>query len=134
MAFEIVLVDDDSMICMVHKLILQSAGVKNKPVTKPNGLQAITHLDRECRDNEKQFLIFLDINMPKMDGWEFLDELSGREFKERVRVIMVTSSVNVSDREKAEKYPLVIDYVEKPLEVETVEIWMKRPDLLPFFS
>lgn len=134
MEFEILLVDDDSMICMVHRLLLQSAGVDAKPVSRGNGLQALRHLDKESRSPNKRFLIFLDINMPVMDGWKFLDELQQREYKDRVDIVMVTSSVNMMDRKKAESYPQIIDYVEKPLEFESIKRWIKDPSILPYIS
>ncbi len=56
-----------------------------------------------------------------MSGWDFLDKMAADECDQNVWVVMVTSSINSSDRKKAEKYPNVIEYLEKPLSKEACE-------------
>jgi CheY-like chemotaxis protein len=67
-------------------------------------------------------LILLDINMPVMDGWEFLDEFDQlpQHLLNHCKVIIHTSSIDPRDIEKAKSYPAVIDYITKPLNIQTM--------------
>jgi CheY-like chemotaxis protein len=75
------------------------------------------------------FLILLDINMPEMDGWSFLDHLNQENFPLDIYVIMVTSSTNAADKRRAQSYPMVISFVEKVLTKEKVASFMLLPPL-----
>jgi CheY-like chemotaxis protein len=127
----LVIVDDDPMFCMIHKMVLHSSGISVNPVLRHNGQETLSYLDQEA-ESGKQFLIFLDINMPVMTGWEFLDELQSRSYTDNVFVVMITSSINPEDRSKAESYPQVIRYIEKPLEFEDVDQFVEDPLLRSF--
>ena len=67
--------------------------------------------------------IFLDINMPVMDGWEFMDELSKMATAKlnNLHIYILTSSLDPSDYSKAELSPLIQGFISKPLEIEKVE-------------
>lgn len=59
--------------------------------------------------------------MPVMDGWEFLDQLQSNEQLQAYRVIMMTSSTNDSDRQKAKSYTQISDFFIKPLNIEQLQ-------------
>lgn len=67
--------------------------------------------------NTGKTILFLDLNMPTMSGWEFMEEFEKIEtlIKEQVSVYILSSSINQTDKEKAENHPNIIDYIEKPL-------------------
>jgi CheY-like chemotaxis protein len=65
--------------------------------------------------SDTKHLVLLDINMPVMTGWEFLDRIQDQPVAERVKVAMVTSSVDRSDKVKAETYAQVVSFLEKPV-------------------
>ena len=67
--------------------------------------------------------IFLDINMPRMNGWEFLDELTVRNIQ--IPVYMLTSSIDPRDQEKAGNYEYVKDFISKPLREERLKLLLK---------
>jgi len=86
-----------------------------------NGKELLEKLERTEVD-----IILLDINMPVMNGWEFLDAVQEKHFRDKIFVAMVTSSINSQDANTAQKYPQVIDYIEKPLRKEAfAHLWEK---------
>lgn len=95
-----------------------------KIVTVLNGLEAVHYFERPESDLPE--FVFLDINMPIMNGFEFLNWLDARP--EKPKVIMYTSSVRDEDRKEATRHPEVVAYVEKPLSNATFEAILKEPD------
>ena len=67
-------------------------------------------------------VIFLDINMPIWDGWDFLDEIIKLELQHLFEIYMVSSSTNPYDKEKAESYPMIKGFLTKPLEIEALKL------------
>ncbi len=116
MKLEVLIVDDDDMVIFLHKIAVAESGLSPKPAVMSNGKQALDYISRHHTPNTA-FLVLLDINMPEMDGWEFLDAIQTLSFKAPVSVVMVTSSVDNRDRKKANTYSQVIDYIEKPLSI-----------------
>lgn len=70
-------------------------------------------------------LILLDLDMPVMDGWEFLDELTLLPVAEQTCVFILTSSIHPDDREKAKRYNVVKGFLAKPLDDSSV-VWMQQ--------
>ncbi|WP_300565445.1 response regulator [Flavobacterium sp.] len=62
-------------------------------------------------------ILFLDINMPTMSGWEFMEQFQNINsvIKDQILIYILSSSVNQSDKQKAKIHPDIIDYIEKPL-------------------
>jgi len=73
--------------------------------------------------NSRNAILFLDINMPTMSGWEFMDEFQHvtPEIKDHVSIYILSSSVSEVDKQKAKIHPNVIDYIEKPLLADTLK-------------
>ena len=113
---KVLVVDDDRIILFLHQIIIKDSGLSNNPVSFENGLDALNYLKDELRNQNA--IIFLDLNMPVMNGWELLDALNEPEYLDHISVILVTSSIDPKDREKAKKYPMVKQFVEKPMSIE----------------
>lgn len=131
MDLDVVVIDDDAVVLFLHKVLIQKSELPSNVKDFLNAQEALDFVRQ--RIAKKHLLIFLDINMPELSGWEFLEQLeqlpSG---KKKIFVVMVTSSINWSDRKRAEKYPHVIDYREKPLSKSACkEIYSK---LLPLIK
>lgn len=105
----ILLVEDDETTNFISRIILKNAGFQNVEEVL-NGMEACKHLEKECPD-----IILLDLNMPVMDGWEFLDEKKVKAPCKKTKIAILTSSIHPNDLKRAENYPCVIAYFEKPL-------------------
>jgi CheY-like chemotaxis protein len=125
-ALKIMLVDDDDIASFIYRKVIETAGLSADQITTfLRGTEALDHLKNNI-NNDIEFpdLILLDINMPVMDGWEFLDEYSEKispKLNKRVVVTMLSSSLYQKDIDKAYSYPQVNDYVSKPLTCETLK-------------
>ncbi len=114
----ILLVDDDSEDNFFHKLIIERMDITKKTEIVQNGLEALEFLKKENQVIPE--LIFLDINMPKMNGWEFLEEYKNlpKNQKSRITIMMLTTSANPDDLKKAQEMEDVTGYQTKPLSPE----------------
>lgn len=115
---KVLLVDDDALTNMLNKKIIQVA-IKDMPIeiftSAEDALKFLQAHEQEGED----FLIILDINFPEMNGWEFLNKYA--DYKHKSKVVMLSSSIDNEDRDRARSYEFVIDYITKPLSIEFVE-------------
>ena len=125
----ICLIDDDRIYQFTAKRILESTGLSKEILVFQNGEEAVIYLQKNSKEEDRlPDIIFLDINMPVMDGWQFLEAF--QEFSEElikpVTIYMVSSSVDEYDIRKSKEYKLVSDYVIKPLNRERFEELIKQ--------
>ncbi|TDN81587.1 response regulator receiver domain-containing protein [Salegentibacter sp. 24] len=104
----IILVDDQPIANFITRKLLEIEGYNKDVVDFTNPEKALIYLE-----DKQNTLIFLDLNMPEMNGFEFLDTLKAKGYQHRI--IILTSSTSTIDRQRAQKYASVIDYIEKPL-------------------
>lgn len=114
----ILLVDDDIDDNYYHQIIIEEMGIVHKIDTALNGIEALEYLKRE--NQTPPALIFLDLNMPKMNGWEFLEEFKhlSEEQKAKVIILILTTSANPDDVKRAHNIKEVMGYETKPLTEE----------------
>lgn len=110
------LIEDDAITTMLMEMVIKREAGPRNVVAFANGLSALKELKRR-RDLAVPLpqLIFLDINMPVMDGWDFLQELNRDPAFQQLTVIMLTSSVDPADLARAKSNNLVKGYVAKPI-------------------
>ncbi len=112
------LIDDDEIYkYATRKIIVRTNLVKNV-MEFEDGEEAITFLNRNCKDCKKvPDVIFLDINMPYLDGWGFLNEFAKLKdnIKKEVMIFMLSTSSLQQDIEKANSYSEVTGYIVKPI-------------------
>jgi CheY-like chemotaxis protein len=121
----ILLVDDHEAENYYNNFILSEAGVSNHIKTAFNGVEALEYLKNSAENNQndlypKPELILLDINMPRMNGFEFLEEYKkiDEDVKSSTTVIMLTSSSYDDDHIRAAQFKDVKEYLIKPLTIE----------------
>jgi response regulator of citrate/malate metabolism len=133
MNLNVLIVDDDQMITLLHKVMVTKNKICASPFLFNNGKESLDFLLNEYKPEER-YLVLLDINMPVLNGWEFLDEIKTKEFSKEIMVIIVTSSVNSNDKVKAKNYPQVIGFLEKPLRTDSCNYIKTLPELVPFYT
>lgn len=127
---KVLIIDDDSIVLFIQEKMLKKYGVTDAPISFQDARKAIAFLKNQ--KSEDIFLILLDINMPGMNGWDFLDEIKGMEISEKVYVFMVTSSIDSYDKEKAKNYKNVISFIEKPISADNCIKIKEHPELKQF--
>ena len=118
------LIDDDPGTNFYHRIILRNGGWANKIIEAKDGEDTITYLQQPFgADKPRPNLIFLDINMPRMNGWEFLEAYKNLNSAQRAEniVVMLSTSCNPDDFDQADKNSLISDYRSKPLTEEMLE-------------
>jgi CheY-like chemotaxis protein len=128
----ILLIDDDEIINFLHKKILKNADVTENIIVALNGLEALEIINESENDIEKNCLeptlVFLDINMPIMNGWQFIEEFQklGENLKNKFVIIVLTASLNLDDEIKVSKLNGINGFLNKPLTVEKVKKIMEE--------
>lgn len=132
---EVIIVDDDQIVVFIQKKMISNHEIAANPICFNNADAALNYLNEQQQlQNKKQFLIFLDINMPGMNGWDFLNCLESNEEKSHYHVVMVTSSINKEDKEEAKKYSMVRLFIEKPIHSSDCEKIKEIPEISHFFQ
>ena len=115
----IYIIDDDDIFVFVLKKLLQKTKRFNEIVNISNGLEAIDLIVNEYETTKAlPDIIFLDLNMPLLDGWQFLDEIEKLSFKDELRIYIISSSIDVKEIEKAKEYATVKSFVSKPVTMD----------------
>lgn len=119
----VLLVDDDDLTNFLHRIVLEETAVSKNITIAETAKEALYMLgtpDDVCSNPE---LIFLDLNMPGMDGWDFLQKFHDLKltYKNNSLVYILTTSVNPDDKKKADGMEDVAGFLHKPLTTEIIE-------------
>ncbi|TDT41917.1 response regulator receiver domain-containing protein [Maribacter spongiicola] len=114
MNYQILLIEDDPIFTFLLEKGIKHAQLKGETINFSNGKPAIEYLEKEYSDTSN-YIIFLDLNMPVMNGWEFMDQLETFAKTDNCMVFILTSSAYRNDIERLKKKSLVIDFVTKPI-------------------
>ncbi len=115
-------IEDDSVTQMLNRIELEDSHFCEHLEEAWNGEVAIKYFEDLKKEEDGLLhvpeIILLDLNMPVMDGWEFLELFQVRypEFAEKTKIFILSSSINPSDREKANSEQLVAGFLSKPLD------------------
>jgi CheY-like chemotaxis protein len=110
----ILLVEDDEATNFINQMVIKKLDCANHVQVAWNGSDALDYLKQSSQSPE---LILLDINMPGLNGWEFLEEYSKlkEEEKANIIVVMLTTSLNPDDKKRADNNPAIAGFRSKPL-------------------
>lgn len=130
MLHKVLCIDDDPITLMLCKKVIIKSEFSEIIDSVSNGKEAVQYfkniLDYKNSENEISVpdYTLLDLNMPIMNGWEFLDIISSTEFSilhSSIKVIILSSSIDPKDIEKSKKYPIVIKFLSKPITQEKLQ-------------
>jgi CheY-like chemotaxis protein len=115
----LLVIDDDDINIFIIKKIVEKTGFNIDMVAKSNGKLAIDYLEGVTAQNAPfPHLILIDINMPVMNGWEFIEAYEELDFKKDADLYILSSSVYENDIEKTKNYQSVKGFISKPLSME----------------
>ncbi|MFD0939712.1 response regulator [Pedobacter boryungensis] len=123
----LLVIDDDDINIFIIKKIVEKTGYAINMVSKNNGQQAIDYLNDVISANQPlPHLILIDINMPVMNGWEFVEAYQALGIEQRVDLYILSSSVYENDIEKTKSYSTVKGFISKPLSIERLKELIKE--------
>jgi len=112
------IIDDDEIYLFSVKKVIEVNNLSDKVLEFKNGQDALNFFREYCNDHDAlPDVIFLDINMPVMNGWEFIEEFRKirPSITKDILLYIVSSSVDKTDVDKAKSLPTVNDYITKPI-------------------
>ena len=116
---KILIVDDDPIFCFILEKQLPADIIPYTYIFN-KAQEALSFIEEE-NSNDTKFLIFLDLNMPMMNGLEFLDKVKTNKQNFDLKVVIITSSINREDKIKPFSYSEVIGFLEKPISQRDVQ-------------
>lgn len=123
MVHNVVLVDDNKATNFIHEKFIAKSGKAAEVNCFMVGEEALEYL-RTAKSFPE--LIFLDINMPTMDAWEFLERYRDLSNTEKAKLFLLTTSISPSDEEKMKAFPEVTEILHKPLDVKVFNELLRK--------
>jgi len=123
------IVDDDPVSCFLNERVLRLSNLAETSYQANNGVEALGFLDLHCNGDRNSCpdVIFLDLKMPVMDGFEFLEHFEKRKsfFGDNIEIIILTSSTNSADLLRAKNHN-VKGYLNKPITAQGVQSLLEK--------
>lgn len=120
----IYVIDDTPLDNMIFKMLIKRVDLKINVDAIDNGQSAINKLVQVSAEPDLlPDYIFLDLNMPQMDGWEFLSEYKRLKIglHKKIQIYILSSSIDNDDMMRSKSNPLVEDFINKPLDLENLK-------------
>jgi CheY-like chemotaxis protein len=126
----VLLIDDDEPTNFLNQIIIEGSGCAEEIKTAQSGREALDYLLRINSDQTYPCpdLIFLDINMPAMNGWEFLEKYRQLDshYKGKVMIVMLTTSLFPEDKQRSKEIQEISAFENKPLTEEKLDNILKK--------
>ncbi|MDB5192845.1 MAG: response regulator [Segetibacter sp.] len=140
MISKVLCIDDDQIALVLCDLVIKKAKFAKEVLTAMNGKEGLAFFSSYFKNNKESTeapqIIFLDLNMPVMNGWDFLEDYV-MKYADRLpttKVVIISSTVNPEDFSRANRYDMVIDFINKPLTTDGLEELMKHDELAQYFE
>lgn len=140
---KVLCIDDDPIALTLGELVIKKAVFAKQVITAKNGKDGLyffsnyfSRLKAGDDLSDPPQVIFLDLNMPVMNGWDFLEDYL-MKYADRLpdtKVVIISSTVNPEDFSRANRYDIVIDFINKPLTVEGLHDLSENQFLHRFFK
>ena len=121
-------IDDDRVTQLINRHNLESGSFCEQIIEAFDGMEAMKFFEK-LKNGEEPIgnmpqVIFLDLNMPVMDGWEFFDSFEKRfpEFIEQIKIFILSSSTNPADENRANREKNIVAFLAKPIDREMLGI------------
>jgi len=125
------IIDDDNMYVSLVKKIIDTKKLCDNLLIFKDGKESIDYFEgilNNLTEDQIPEIILLDLNMPVMDGWEFLDRFTKikNKFNKFITLYVVSSSINPNDIDRAKSISTVEDYLVKPVNINELENIFKK--------
>jgi CheY-like chemotaxis protein len=129
MLHKVLVVNDNELLLLIAKKMIALSNFAEETITATNGLEAIEYFEnllqneKDASKNAPEF-IFLDLHMPSLDGWGFLElftEKYATHFP-KLKIAILSASVDMQEMLMLVKYPIVIDFVSTPINEEVLNV------------
>lgn len=112
------IIDDDSIFIYGFKKFMELKGIFAEMCDFNNGQQALNFFKDPANEDNLPDILFVDINMPVMDGWDFIKNFEAiyPQLGKKISIYAISSSVDLNDIKRAKNNPLITDYILKPID------------------
>ena len=127
-----IIVDNDQVNNLLCTLAIKDVAGEVEIQTFNFPVKAFEFITAEYLNTENLTVLLLDINMPIWSGWDFLDsfEMLDEKIKRQIKIYIISSSIDASDKHRAKENNNVVDYIEKPLSKKTVSSMIEQEWML----
>ena len=128
MSIRFVIVDNDPVNNLLCSLTIRDVAREAEIQTFDFPVKAFEHIATTHLNTDDVTVLLLDINMPVWSGWDFLDnfEMLDEKIKSQIKIYIISSSIDTTDKHRARENKNVIDYIEKPLSEKTVSSMLEQ--------